>query len=162
MKFIITLFFFLAVGCATTPATQESAARDTVVQMVNAIDTKQWNEATSYFAKDVFVDYSSMTGQPGSKVTAKQLVGSWEKLLAKVDTHHMLSNFVQSADGNQAEVISHVYASHSAKNIKPWDIFGRYHHKLQKTSKGWKIVSMKLIVHGQRGNTKFLQDVSQK
>ncbi len=77
-----------------------------------------------------------------------------------METHHLLGNFETTSDGKQAEVWSHVYASHSAKGIKPWDIFGRYHHKLKKTEEGWKITSLTLIVYGQRGNTQFLQEVS--
>ena len=69
-------------------------------------------------------------------------------------------SFFHKAPLSSKELFSHVYASHQAKNIKDWQIYGRYHHKLKKTPKGWKITFMKLIVHGQQGNLDFLKEVS--
>ncbi len=74
-----------------------------------------------------------------------------------MSTHHLLSNFDISIKREQAEAYSHVYASHQAKNIEYWDAYGRYHHKLKKINGQWKITSMTLIMHGQKGNVKFLK-----
>ena len=61
-------------------AAEQSAAvadtervKNTIVTMVNAIDTKQWALVTAQFADEVFVDYSSLTGQPGSATSASGL-----------------------------------------------------------------------------------------
>lgn len=134
--------------------------KQTIITMVNAIDTKQWAVATAQFTDDVFVDYSSLTGQEGSTTKAADLVGSWASLLAKVDTHHLLSNFDIAINGDKAEAFSHVYASHSAPNIDYWDAYGRYHHKLINNNGQWKIASKTLIMHGQKGNLDFLQEAS--
>ena len=139
---------------------EQDQVKQSIVTMINAIDTKQWDLATSQFADKVFVDYSSLSGQPGSLTDASDLVGGWEKLLAKVSTHHILSNFDISVQGDQAEVFSHVYASHLADGIEYWDAYGRYHHKLSKKDNQWKITSMTLIMHGQKGNRNFLQEAS--
>ena len=157
---LITTFFIT--GCATSNKSEEYDAKKTIVKMVNAIDTHNWKMALAQFDTTVFIDYSSMTGQAGAETKAKDLVGNWEKILKKAKTHHILANFETSINGNTAEVFSHVYASHDAKGIQYWDIYGRYHHKLKKTKDGWKITFMKLIVHGQKGNLKFLQQVSKK
>ncbi len=130
-----------------------------LVFMVNAIDSKQWKVAEAKFADEVFVDYSSLSSQPGSIVKASELVGGWQNLLANVSTHHMLSNFDIAIDGEQAEAFSHVYASHTAEGIDYWDAYGRYHHKLDRINDQWKITSMTLIMHGQKGNLNFLQEV---
>ena len=140
--------------------TQSTAVQNTLVKMINSLDRKEWNNTLKQFDKNVFVDYSSMNGVAGSTVKSNDLVGGWEKLLKRVNTHHMLTNFEISIDGDEANTSSHVYASHTAKNTKYWDIYGRYIHRLKKSKKGWKITSMKLIVHGQKGNTKFLQQVN--
>lgn len=136
--------------------------KQVVVKMVNAIDTKDWATGEAQFAPKVFVDYSSMTGKPGAETAAKDLVGGWEKLLSKAQTHHMLTNMVteRGANKGEAKVYSHVYASHNAKGVDYWDIYGRYIHDLKKTPNGWKITSMTLKVHGQKGNTKFLEQVT--
>ena len=161
MKRMVVLLSILGLSaCQTLGKSDRRSAKKTVVKMVNAIDTKNWQRALSQFDETVFVDYQSMTGQPGQKTKAKDLVAGWQGLLTKAKTHHMLTNFEVTASGDTAEVFSHVYASHDAKGVKYWDIYGRYHHKLKKTSNGWKITFMKLIVHGQKGNTSFLSDLS--
>lgn len=161
MKRIILLILISIVSsCSSTSLVKEHEVKQTIIEMVNAIDAKKWNVAIEQFDEKLFVDYQSLSGQAGSDVAAKGLVGSWKKLLNKVETHHMLTNFDIKIDGTNAEVFSHVYASHIAKGIKYWDAYGRYHHKLRKTDNGWKITFMKLIMHGQKGNKKFLQQVS--
>lgn len=141
---------------------EKQNVQDVVTTMVNAIDTKLWDVAEGEFTPTVFVDYSSMTGQPGTQLQAKELVGGWKNLLKSVDTHHMLTNFSIQVDGNKARSQSHVYASHLAEDIDYWDIFGLYLHELEKINGTWKITSMTLIVHGQKGNTEFLSQVSQQ
>ncbi|MEM7563946.1 MAG: alpha/beta fold hydrolase [Pseudomonadota bacterium] len=134
--------------------------KQTIVTMVNAIDSKQWELATEQFAAEIFVDYSSLSGQPGSMVQAGDLVGNWEGLLAQVETHHLLGNFEITVRGDQAETSAHVYASHIAEGVTGyWDAYGRYLHKLKKEEGRWMITSMTLIMHGQKGNLNFLQEV---
>ena len=140
----------------------QQQVQQAIIKMVNSIDSKDWNLATERFTEEVFVDYSSMTGQAGNTVKAEDLVGGWEGLLADVSTHHMLTNFDITIAGEAAEAWSHVYASHEAEGVEYWDIYGRYQHKLQKTPEGWQINFMKLIVHGQRGNRDFLKQVSEQ
>ena len=161
----IARFVFLAILlgiAANSHADEPQQVQQVIINMVNSIDSKDWQLATEQFADDVFVDYSSMTGQAGNTVKANELVGGWESLLADVSTHHMLTNFEITVTGDEAQSWSHVYASHEADGIDYWDIYGRYQHKLQKTSQGWKIHFMKLLVHGQRGNRDFLMQVSEK
>ena len=47
---------------------------ESVVKMVNAIDTKQWLIAQGQFSPTVFVDYSSMNNQAGANTKASDLV----------------------------------------------------------------------------------------
>ncbi|MEM7206452.1 MAG: alpha/beta fold hydrolase [Pseudomonadota bacterium] len=162
---LLTLVLSFTSG-ATTLAAQQSnqseseAVRQSIVRMVNAIDAKQWDVAVKQFDNSVFVDYSSLSGQAGSTVDASALVGNWEGLLARVDTHHLLGNFEISVNGDQADTSSHVYASHIADGVEGyWDAYGRYLHKLKKINGEWKITSMTLVMHGQKGNLNFLQEV---
>lgn len=169
---LICSFGVLPTGCtaqnlknATSLYSQQYSndeqVKQSITTMVNAIDTKNWSEALSQFSDNVYVDYSSLSGQPGNLVKATDLVNGWKTLLAKAKTHHILSNFDISVEGNQAEAFSHVYASHVAPGINYWDAYGRYHHKLKKINDQWKITSMTLLMHGQKGNPNFLQEISQ-
>ncbi|KZN52361.1 hypothetical protein N474_23245 [Pseudoalteromonas luteoviolacea CPMOR-2] len=144
-----------------TTTQQQAEIKQVIVEMVNAIDTKQWQKAQSSFANTVFVDYSSMSGQAGSKVAATELIDGWRNLLSKVETHHMLSNFQVSVTGSTAQVFSHVYASHNAQGIEYWDIYGRYVHALENVNGRWQIIEMTFQTHGQKGNLNFLQEASQ-
>ncbi len=164
LKLVSVVFCAISIllaGCVSeNELSAHAQVRQSIVTMVNAIDTKQWDIATAQFADKVYVDYSSLSGQPGSIVNASDLVGGWKNLLARVNTHHMLTNFEISIEADQAETYSHVYASHLADGFEYWDAFGRYHHKLRKINKQWKITSMTLIMHGQKGNLNFLQEVN--
>lgn len=159
---ILSCLLLLFVACDKCNIYKEREIKKVIIKMVNGIDSKDWKVSTEQFTDEVFVDYSSLSGQPGSVVKSKDLVGGWEKLLTKASTHHMLTNFDIKIDDETAEVFSHVYASHIAPNIAYWDAYGRYHHKLKKTKDGWKINFMKLIMHGQKGNSNFLGDLQKK
>ena len=148
---------------ASIQLTEQEQVKQRVVTMVNAIDNKQWELASAQFKDRVFVDYSSLSGQPGAETDASQLVGGWRDLLARVETLHQLSNFDVAIDGDRAQVSSHVYASHQAEGVEGyWDAYGRYQHELERIDGAWKISSMTLIMHGQKGNTNFLSEVMAK
>ena len=141
-------------------ASQEQV-KQTIVDMINAVDSKHWNIAKSKFMPSVYADYSSLSGQPAATVKTEELVNGWQNLLTPVNTLHQLSNFDIRVQRNQAEAFSHVYASHTAKGVEGyWDVFGRYRHQLQKVEGEWKISSITLMTHGQKGNMNFFQDLA--
>ncbi|CAM3804238.1 nuclear transport factor 2 family protein [Parendozoicomonas haliclonae] len=131
-----------------------------ITRMVNAIDSKRWSDARVQFADTVFVDYSSLNGQPGADISSSDLVHGWQELLERVLTHHMVSNFEVEVQGDKAESECHVYACHELPGLEGWDCYGRYQHLLERVNGQWLIIQMTLIVHGQKGNLEFLQQVS--
>lgn len=140
---VLSLVFGSNALADTVNMSQQEQVKQVITRMINAVDSKQWQQAKQQFTKDMFADYSSLSGQPGAQTASAELVDSWQELLGQVSTHHLLSNFEISLDGKQAEAFSHVYASHTAEGVDSyWDVFGRYHHKLQKQSDGWKINSI--------------------
>ncbi|NLS11528.1 nuclear transport factor 2 family protein [Vibrio sp. SM6] len=130
--------------------------QQTIIKMVNAIDTKQWKDAKSHFDEEVTVDYSSLNHQPKANVARGDLVGGWQHALEKASTHHMVSNFDYSLQGDVAFIECHVYACHQADGFEGWDCFGRYQFELVERQGKWFIAAMTLIVHGQKGNPNFL------
>lgn len=172
---IVSSFATLSGCTGIGDSEQKEHVKQSIITMVNAIDSKEWDKAESQFAPQVFVDYSSLSGQAGGQVSASDLVGGWQSLLQNVETHHMLSNFDIKIEGNKAEVVSHVYASHNADNFHAthanatqtnpaelgyWDAYGRYNHTLVKQEGKWTISSMTLLMHGQKGNRDFLKEVT--
>lgn len=161
MKVIVFISTLLLLNLAckeNNDPTDKEQVKSTLIQLVNGIDTKEWNKTLNVLADKVTIDYSSLTGQPETIIEPKTIVGNWKKILNGVSTHHVLSNFDIVINGDEAEVFSHVYASHWAKldNLNFWDAIGRYHQKLRKTNKGWKVIYMRLIMHGQKGNKNLL------
>lgn len=161
----------LGLACATVPcvagATDDArqlvlrdGVRQSIITMVNAVDSKQWSTVRAQFADTVFVDYSSMTGQPGGDVKATELVEGWQQLLGQVDSHHLLSNFEVTVEGNRAQALSHVYASHTSEGVEYWDVFGRYRHTLSHIQGQWKVTGLTFTAQGQKGNLTFFQDVA--
>lgn len=155
----LCLVLFTLFASVSHAGGKHSAVKKTIVTMVNAIDSKEWALAEAQFADELFVDYSSLNNQPGANAKASDLVGGWKSLLQNVSTHHMLTNFEITVNGKKAESVSHVYASHAAEGIDSWVAYGRYKHSLEKQGKAWKITSMTLIMHGQTGNEKFIEEV---
>ena len=46
-----------------------------------------------------------------------------------------------------------------ARGIEGWDCYGRYLHTLERIRGQWQITRMTLVVHGQKGNLSFLQQI---
>ncbi len=136
-----------------------TVVEQTIIRMVNAIDRKEWSVVREQFTDTVLVDYSSLNGAAGAEVPSAVLVGGWQSLLASVSTHHMVSNFEVSVDGSKASSECHVYACHTVPDLEGWDCYGRYLHTLEQIQEQWKITRMTLVVHGQKGNLSFLQQV---
>ena len=65
---------------AAETQSEKIAVKKSIVTMVNAIDAKQWEVAVSQFDAYVFVDYSSLSGQPGSMTEAESLVDVLRKM----------------------------------------------------------------------------------
>lgn len=134
--------------------------KQTIIRMVNGIDRKEWSKSREAFADKVFVDYSSLNKQKGSEILSDALIEGWKNLLSVASTHHMVSNFEITVGDSRSESECHVYAVHQAQGIESWDCFGRYLHTLENINGQWEITRMTLIIHGQKGNLSFLQDIS--
>ena len=136
-----------------------STVEQTIIRMINAIDRKEWTTAKEQFADTVMVDYSSLNNVPAADISSSDIVGSWQNLLASVATPHMVSNVEVNIAGDIAESECHVYACHAARDIEDWDCYGRYLHTLERIRGQWQITRMTLVVHGQKGNLSFLQQI---
>lgn len=108
-----------------------TVVEQTIIRMVNDVDRKEWSVVREQFTDSVFVDYSSLNGAAGAKVSSAVLVGGWQSLLVSVANHHMVSNFEVNVDGSKASSECHVYACHTVLNLEGWDYYGRYLHTLE-------------------------------
>ena len=137
---------------------------NTIQEKINtlfiATDQSNWEIVEQCFSQKVTLDYSSMTGQPASELTTKQIVESWKTILPGFDyTHHQLGNFIIQADNNTATVFCYGTATHFIESAtdQTWTVVGSYDFDLVKKNSSWKISKMKFNFKYQSGNLKLPQ-----
>ena len=153
----ITLCGFTAMG-QTNSVKQNSTKMEegkiiqTIKNLFVGADERNWAKVENTMADSVLLDFSSMTGESPSSKTSKQIAGNWAAVLPGFDkTHHQLSNFEVTQDGNIATVHYNGKADHFiGKDI--WTVEGSYDTELLKTNGNWSITKHKLNFTNQSGN----------
>jgi len=157
---LVTVIFIPLTSFKEVYAMEQRSDREQIIDVVNGVamsaDHRDWTAAQSYFMDEPFIDYSSLTGQPGSKVKAAELIKGWSAFLPKFKfTQHFISNHDVKIKGNTASCRSYVHAIHNlpyAEGSELWGVYGIYDHELIKTSSGWKVSKMTFHLLHQEGN----------
>lgn len=142
------------------------APQEVVVGLFTATDERNWDQVESSFNAQVTLDYSSMNGNPASKLTPRQIVDAWKGILPGFEsTHHQIGNIMTSITGDKAHVFCYGTASHylpgDGGNL--WTVVGTYDFELIKNQAGmWKIDTMKFNFKFQSGNTLLPQKAIDK
>ncbi len=127
-----------------------------VVQLFVATDQRDWQKVEASFVSEVLLDYSSMTGNPASKLTPSQIITSWKGILPGFEyTHHQLGNFLTTTEDSKANVFCYGTASHylTDESGNLWVVVGSYDFELEQDQrKEWRISSMKFNFKYQEGN----------
>ena len=134
---------------------------DLIHKYATGIDTRNWPLFRSIFADQLFVDFSSYSGSPGSSMTADEWVAGCQRMLPGFDsTQHCLSNFVFDVRGDEATVTVYMQAEHFIANLlgdNSHTLGGFYVHELRRGEDGWRIHSTTLNVTWSRGNRQVYQ-----
>lgn len=120
-----------------------------------AVDRKDWPKARSYFADELRVDFTSMSGGQPARMKADDLIAGWSTNLGPKKTSlHLRGNHLVTLNGDKATVYSHAYAWNRMEgNGDPlWEVWGHYVHELQRTSAGWKVTAFTFVKTNERGN----------
>ena len=125
----------------------------TVSAIFNGADEHNWQKVEQALADEVLLDYSSLSGNPAAKLTSKQIIDAWKGFLPGFErTHHQLSKFEVSENGDEAEAHFYGKADHFiGKEI--WTVEATYDAGLTKTGGDWKVSRLKLNLLSQSGNT---------
>lgn len=131
--------------------------QENIVQTISAVfsgaDERNWQKVQDAMAEEVLLDYSSLSGSPAATLTSKQIVEAWKGFLPGFDkTHHQLSDFHVTLDGNTATVRFTGKADHFI-NKEIWTVEANYDAGLSKTQSGWEVTMLKLNLISQSGNT---------
>lgn len=125
----------------------------TVKNLFSGTDEQNWNKVINTMAENVLLDYTSMAGGSPASLTPKQIVAAWAGLLPGFDkTHHQLSNFKLTTEGNHAKVHYVGKADHYLNNVC-WTVEGSYDTVLEKQSGTWKITKQRFNLSNQTGDT---------
>jgi len=149
---------FASVQADTSAATRqvdELAIQRVPTEIEIAVDRKDWTTARSYFADDVTVDFSTLSGQPPATIKSDALIAAWSGNLGpKKESHHQRGHGLVTIEGDTATIYSQGYAWNKMEgNGDPlWEVWGNYTHKLARTDDGWKVTSMTFEMTHQRGN----------
>ncbi len=118
---------------------------NTIVNIFNGSDRRNWNMVRECFHFEVFLDYFSLSKIPGSKVRSDEVIEGWTEFLSRfVITHHMVSNFEVELNGSLAKAFCKGQAFHYAPcpTGDTWTIYGNYDFTLSKIASTWKVTSL--------------------
>lgn len=111
--------------------------------MVTSVDRRDWSAVRACFSESVILDYSLINGNPATQVNADDVVKQWQKLLSGFQsTHHSLTNFLVTLNGDKASVECYFRALHFLPNDQgdsTWTLGGHYHYTLQRGTDSWVI-----------------------
>jgi hypothetical protein len=127
----------------------EQKITKTVIGYMNAVDTRRWNDVGTFFAEEIFLDYSSVRAtNPPQTVRREDAVEKWRiKFEQEIAVQHQLSNLEVRVDGGEASCVGNNVAAHVMKNsnneIVLWQIGVRLTWKLKRNEKlSWVITSV--------------------
>ena len=164
----LTPLLFIILTPLSAPAMALSPADHlAIVATVNTVgssaDQKDWARTEAQFTAQPFIDYSSLSGQPGAAVKASDLIGGWATFLGDhVVTQHLLTGHEVTKKGDRAIVTSNVMAWHAradAPNGAAWTVYGTYLHELVQESGIWKVASMRFNLLRQTGDLSILSAI---
>lgn len=121
-----------------------------------AVDRKDWTKARSFFANEISINFSTLSGQPPATISADALIDAWSSNLGpKKQSHHQRGHGLVTVNGDTATIYSQGYAWNrmEGKGDPLWEVWGNYTHKLKRTLDGWKVTAMTFEMTHQRGNT---------
>jgi hypothetical protein len=84
---LVTVIFIPLTSFEDVYAMEQRSDREQIIDVINGVamraDHRDWVTCRSYFIDEPYIDYSSLSGQPGSKVKAVDLMKGWSAFLPK-------------------------------------------------------------------------------
>ncbi len=134
----------------------QDAISDILHRYATGLDARDWALWRSAFCDEVTLDMGSFTGRPVRPAPAERHVEAARRLFAGFDaTQHMITNHRHTIDGDTAGVVAHMRAEHWADGVPGGDrftMFGYYDDELTRTTDGWRLHRVRLVVTRTEGN----------
>lgn len=120
-----------------------------------AVDAQDWKLARGFFADRVRIDFSSLSGQPETTISADDLIAGWAGNLKGSKTSlHLRTNHDVVIGGDRATVKSNGYAWNRMEgNGDPlWEVWGTYTAEMVRSQSGWEVDAFAFHKTHERGN----------
>lgn len=135
--------------------------RQAILDVVNGVaihaDLRQWDALRQLYADRVAIDYTSFVGGSPAEVAADDLIEGWKSGLGRYRaTHHLLGNHCVTVEGETAEALVYVQATHwlpQPNGDSTWTVHGHYGYTLRQLAGRWQITQHTFtatIVYGSR------------
>lgn len=157
---LVGLLFLLSIRAepamsADSPADRmpdRSAITNTVIGMLHAIDSRNWDAVRAAFAERVTTDYTSLFGGEPQTQPADSVVGGWANFLPGFDaTQHLAGPLVVDVEGDTAQARCAVTGTHRIGDAF-WTVGGHYQIRLVKENGEWHITHLTLDTAYQDGD----------
>jgi hypothetical protein len=128
-----------------------------IIETISAVfigaDERDWEKVKGAMAENVLLDYASLSGSPATFLPSGQIIETWKGFLPGFDsTHHQLSDFRISGQGDTANVHCNGKADHFIDGDR-WTVEGTYDADVSKINDHWLITLLKFNLSKQSGDT---------
>jgi hypothetical protein len=125
----------------------------TINNIFSGVDERNWAKVQNAMAEHVSLDYISMRGGSPVDQTPKQITDAWAAFLPGFDrTHHKISNFEVTQNGNTALVHYGGKGDHFLDG-EVWTAEGTFDTELEMINGSWLVTKHKFNLIKQSGNT---------
>lgn len=145
---------------------EEQIIINTITNIFNGSDKRDWEMVSNCFSYEVFIDYFSLSKKPGEKIKSAEIIKNWSDFLPGFQfTHHVVTNF----EINITETNASVFCKGQALHYLPvddggdtWTTIGTYDFKLVKIASQWKVNTMIFHLLHEDGNKNLAGIANQK
>ena len=143
------------------PDSDRAAIAELLHRFAFAIDERDWAALRDCFDDRVSVALdSSIGGSDPEPSPAEERVDEARSFFGKLDaTHHQVTVYRVSVDGDEAEVLSYFRAGHFKDHLvggSTFDQVGHYLHRCVRRADGWRITGWDQKIRYTEGNAKLL------
>lgn len=138
----------------------KQAIQEVALRFAQALDTKDWELASSLFVEEVKADFSAY-GIPAQTMKKEALIGLYQYSFRneKLITEHLYTNFLIDIDGKNAFCTFNFIGNHHVPGLETGDefyLYGQYHDQLEFDGQRWKIKERALVIFYTKGNAAML------
>lgn len=133
---------------------------ESIGRFAQSADSRDWEGLISLFTEEVYLDYSSLTGQEPDREGARDLVEEWSAVLGNLDaTQHFVGPPTVTIDADEATAVAYFQAQHRLHNVtggEKWTLGGRYDFAFERADGGWKISGLTMSAMWGEGNENIM------